>query len=89
MNQRLVLALAQLNPTMGDVEGNTEKLLEARREAAAAGAPLMVASELIVSGYPPEDLVLKPAFQAACRVRHPSRTPRSAMPASLPSRSCR
>jgi NAD+ synthase len=67
MNQRLVLALAQLNPTMGDVDGNTEKLLEARREAAAAGAPLMVASELIVSGYPPEDLVLKPAFQRRCR----------------------
>ncbi|MFZ5789851.1 MAG: NAD+ synthase [Pseudomonadota bacterium] len=66
MNQRLVLALAQLNPTMGDIDGNAEKLLEARREAAASGAQLMVASEMIVSGYPPEDLVLKPAFQRRC-----------------------
>lgn len=62
MTDRLVIALAQLNPTLGDVHGNVEKLRQARREAAAAGADLVLASELAVSGYPPEDLVLKPFF---------------------------
>jgi NAD+ synthase len=58
----LAIALAQLNPTVGDVAGNTRKLLEARKRAAAEGADLMVASELVVTGYPPEDLVLRPSF---------------------------
>ncbi len=62
MTDRLAIALAQLNPTVGGVEGNAERLLKAREEARGLGADLMLASELYVSGYPPEDLVLKPAF---------------------------
>jgi NAD+ synthase len=64
---KLAIAVAQLNPTVGDVAGNAEKVRRARAEAAAQGADLVVFPELHISGYPPEDLVLKPAFQAACR----------------------
>jgi NAD+ synthase len=64
---RLAIAAAQLNPTVGDLDGNAEKVRRARREAAAQGADLVALPELFISGYPPEDLVLKPAFQAACR----------------------
>src|SRR3954465_5406618 len=64
---RLAIALAQLNATVGDVAGNAEKVRRARATAAAQGADLIVFPELFISGYPPEDLVLKPAFQAACR----------------------
>jgi NAD+ synthase len=64
---RLAIALAQLNPTVGDVAGNTEKVRQARATAAGQGADLIIFPELFISGYPPEDLVLKPAFQAACR----------------------
>ncbi|WP_454629864.1 NAD+ synthase [Bradyrhizobium cenepequi] len=62
-----IIALAQLNPTVGDVAGNAAKARAARVTAKAAGADLMVLSELFIAGYPPEDLILKPAFQAACR----------------------
>jgi NAD+ synthase len=62
---RLNIAIAQLNPTVGDVAGNLEKARRAR--AAADGADLVVFTELFLAGYPPEDLVLKPAFQSACR----------------------
>src|ERR1043165_2127307 len=65
---RLAIALAQLNATVGDVAGNTEKVRRARATAAGQGADLVIFPELFISGYPPEDLVLKPAFQAACRV---------------------
>ncbi|MBS9478119.1 NAD+ synthase [Ancylobacter radicis] len=64
---QLLIALAQLNPIVGDIVGNLAKAREARGQAAAQGAELIVFSELFVSGYPPEDLVLKPAFQRACR----------------------
>jgi NAD+ synthase len=64
---RLAIAVAQLNATVGDVAGNAKKALRARAEAAAQGADLVVFPELFIAGYPPEDLVLKPAFQAACR----------------------
>src|SRR6478752_3046392 len=64
---RLILALAQLDPTMGDVAGNAEKVRAARATAAQAGADAVMFSELFLAGYPPEDLVLKPAFQEACR----------------------
>ncbi len=64
---RLAIAAAQLNPIVGDVTGNAEKLRRARREAAGQGADLVALPELFIAGYPPEDLVLKPAFQAACR----------------------
>src|ERR1700761_5249060 len=62
-----VITLAQLNPTLGDVEGNAAKARAAREQARAEGADLIVFPELYLAGYPPEDLVLKPAFQAACR----------------------
>jgi NAD+ synthase len=64
---RLTIAAAQLNPTVGDIAGNIAKLRCARAEAERLGAELVVASELFVAGYPPEDLVLKPAFVAACQ----------------------
>jgi NAD+ synthase len=61
------VTLAQLNPTVGDVEGNVARARAARARAHADGADLVVLPELFLTGYPPEDLVLKPAFQAACR----------------------
>src|SRR5437899_7147615 len=61
------ITLAQLNPTVGDVTGNAAKARAARARARADGADLVVLPELFITGYPPEDLVLKPAFQAACR----------------------
>jgi NAD+ synthase len=63
----LQIALAQLNPVVGDLGGNAAKAREARAEAAAKGADLVVFSELFITGYPPEDLVRKPAFAAAAR----------------------
>ena len=64
---RLILALAQISPVVGDIDGNLARLRAARAEAAAFGADLVLAPELFLAGYPPEDLVLKPAFQEACR----------------------
>src|ERR1700674_225042 len=64
-SDRLNIAIAQLNPTVGDVAGNAEQARRARTHA--AGADLVIFPELFIAGYPPEDLVLKPAFQAACR----------------------
>ena len=61
------IALAQLNPVVGDLAGNAAKLRKARAEAAAKGADLVVLPELFITGYPPEDLVRKPAFAAAAR----------------------
>ena len=64
---RLVIALAQIPAIVGDISGNRDRLLEARAEAAGFGADLVMSPELYLAGYPPEDLVLKPAFQEACR----------------------
>ena len=64
---QFTITLAQLNPTVGDVAGNAAKARAARARARADGADLVVLPELFITGYPPEDLVLKPAFQAACR----------------------
>src|SRR3979490_1377181 len=61
------ITLAQLNPTVGDVAGNAAKARAAREQRGAGGADLVVCPELFIAGYPPEDLVLKPAFQSACR----------------------
>src|SRR6266567_8156636 len=66
---RLAIALAQLNATVGDVAGNAEKVRRARATAAGQSADLVAFPELFISGYPPEDLVLKPALQAACRAK--------------------
>src|SRR6476620_5166654 len=64
---RLNLALAQLNPIVGHVAGNEAKARAARSEAAEMGADLVMFTELFLAGYPAEDLVLKPAFQDVCR----------------------
>jgi NAD+ synthase len=64
---QFTITLAQLNPTVGDVAGNAARARVARARARADGADLVVLSELFIAGYPPEDLVLKPAFQSACR----------------------
>src|ERR1700675_4086321 len=63
----LKIALAQLNPVVGDLPGNAGKLRQARAQAAAQGADLVICPELFLTGYPPEDLVRKPAFAAAAR----------------------
>jgi NAD+ synthase len=63
----LKLALAQLNPVVGDIDGNVARARAARANAAAQGADLIAFTELFITGYPIEDLVLKPAFQAAAR----------------------
>ena len=65
MTDTLAIALAQINPTVGDIEHNAELVREARGHAATLGADLVVYPELVISGYPPEDLVLRPAFQEA------------------------
>jgi NAD+ synthase len=62
MTTELSIALAQINPTVGDIDGNIDLIRTARARAKDDGADLVVAGELTVSGYPPEDLVLKPAF---------------------------
>jgi NAD+ synthase len=66
-SDRLAIAIGQLNPIVGDIAGNADKARRAR--AQAAGADIVALPELFMSGYPPEDLVLKPAFQAACRAQ--------------------
>ena len=61
----LSIALAQVNPTVGDLRGNAELVRRARNDAARAGADLVVFPELVIVGYPPEDLVLRPSLVAA------------------------
>ena len=65
MTDRLRIALAQLNPVMGDIAGNLAMARRARGEAAKAD--IILFSELFIVGYPPEDLVLKPALQQDAR----------------------
>ena len=60
------LTLAQLNPTVGDIAGNAAKALDAWRQAAAAGADMVVLPEMFITGYQAQDLVMKPAFGIAC-----------------------
>jgi NAD+ synthase len=62
---RLSIAMAQINPVVGDVAGNLELVRRTRDEAAALGADLVVFPELSLVGYPPEDLVLRPALRHA------------------------
>ncbi len=62
MTDRLRMALAQVNPTVGDLAGNAALIRAWRAEAARAEADLVVFPELVIAGYPPEDLVLKPFF---------------------------
>jgi NAD+ synthase len=65
MTGRLVIALAQLNPTVGAIQSNLAKAREACSHA--RGADLILFPELFICGYPPEDLVLRPTFVAACK----------------------
>jgi NAD+ synthase (glutamine-hydrolysing) len=61
------IALAQINPTVGDFTGNLDKIVAASRRAATMGARLTVFSELVLCGYPPADFLEKPSFLARCR----------------------
>src|SRR4051794_8145332 len=65
--RRLRIALAQVDPTVGDVKGNARLCAEWVERAREAGAGLVVLPELAISGYPPEDLLLKAHFIEACR----------------------
>ncbi len=60
------IAVAQLNLTVGDLAGNADRIIAALEEARAAGADLLLTPELALSGYPPEDLLLRPDFYRAC-----------------------
>ena len=66
MADTLRLAIAQLNPHLGQIQTNLAMIRSARAEAAEMGADLVVTPEFSIAGYPPEDLVRKPAFLAAC-----------------------
>jgi NAD+ synthase (glutamine-hydrolysing) len=63
----LRVAICQINPTVGDLDGNVALALAALAEAEDAGADVAVLPEMTITGYPPEDLVLKPGFVADCR----------------------
>jgi len=67
MTDQLIIALAQINPTVGDLDGNAKLIRNARRQAAEYAADIVVFSELVICGYPPEDLVLRPNFQRQVR----------------------
>ena len=69
MQAVLTLALAQINATVGDLPGNARRIEQAARLAFARGARVVVAPELALSGYPPEDLLLRPAFMRAVRLQ--------------------
>src|SRR5512140_1669702 len=58
----LRISLAQINPTLGDLAGNRDKIIEFIGRARKRGADVVVFTELAVTGYPPEDLLLKPQF---------------------------
>ncbi len=62
----LVVALLQLNPKVGDLEGNAAEVERAVALAAENGADMAITSELVISGYPPRDLLLDPAFVQRC-----------------------
>ena len=62
---KLRVALAQINPTVGDLAGNADLIAQSVQSAQAQGANLIVFPEMIVTGYPVEDLALRPSFQAA------------------------
>ena len=67
ITSHLKIAIAQGNPTVGDLAGNIAKAQAIHAEASRIGADLVVLSELFITGYPPEDLVKKPAFVEASR----------------------
>ncbi len=64
---KLRLALAQINPTVGDLAGNAALIVESTRQAQSAGAHIVVFPEMVLTGYPVEDLALRPSFQVASK----------------------
>ncbi|PKM35639.1 MAG: NAD+ synthase [Gammaproteobacteria bacterium HGW-Gammaproteobacteria-10] len=66
MNTTLSIAVAQLNFTVGDLAANADRIIDAIGRAREAGADLLLTPELALSGYPPEDLLLRPDFYRAC-----------------------
>ncbi|PYO55212.1 MAG: hypothetical protein DMD84_00100 [Candidatus Rokuibacteriota bacterium] len=60
--RRFRVSLAQINPTVGDIEGNTRRIVDGLAQARALGADLVAFPELAITGYPPEDLLFKSAF---------------------------
>jgi NAD+ synthase (glutamine-hydrolysing) len=62
----LAVAVLQFNPTVGDLAGNARAIVDATRQAYAQGARLVLTPEMALCGYPPEDLLLRPAFMQAC-----------------------
>ncbi|MFN3970156.1 MAG: NAD+ synthase [Gemmobacter sp.] len=68
MTQTFRLTLAQLNPTVGDLAGNAERAFAAWEAGRSAGADLVALTEMFITGYQTQDLILKPAFQAAAAV---------------------
>ena len=62
---KLRVALAQINPTVGDLAGNAALIADSVAKAQAQGANLIIFPEMIVTGYPVEDLALRPSFQVA------------------------
>ena len=67
MSERILIAAAQMNCTVGDLSGNAARILDCTERARAAGADLVLTPELSLCGYPPEDLVLREGFLADCR----------------------
>ena len=65
--RHLRITVAQINATVGDLDGNVERCLEAVAVARGKGSSLVVFPELALTGYPPEDLLLKPGFLSRCR----------------------
>jgi len=63
------IAIAQLNPTVGDLSGNAGQILDAARRAADAGARLLLTTELALVGYPPRDLLIRPSFIEAAETQ--------------------
>ncbi|RLB02381.1 MAG: NAD+ synthase, partial [Deltaproteobacteria bacterium] len=62
MARILRLGLAQINPVVGDLSGNVQKVLSFAKEAEKMGVDLLCFPEMAITGYPPEDLLLKPSF---------------------------
>ena len=88
MTNVISIALAQLNSHLGNIDANVARLLDARRDAAAVGAEIVVTPEMYLSGYPSDDLVLRSDFmdEVAAGLSH---LPRRRLTAGLPSSSVR
>ena len=70
--RRFRVSLAQINPTVGDIEGNARRIIDGIAQARAVGADLVAFPELVVTGYPPEDLLFKSASSRRTSPRWPT-----------------